>query len=425
MKKKISNLDVYAISLGCIIGFGAFMLPGSLFIPLGIKETIVAFLCMIFLLIPIVLSYHVLVKKYPNNSGGEFFYILKELGRAHGFFSGMFLAFSYITIISLNILNLYFVINLLFSFIPVIYRLGMLVIILSALLLTNLIHMCTAVKVSTILGVYLFLSVVSILLLFVFNKNIPKDLLISQTSLPFQFTNFLKIISIAPFAFIGFDTVVQLSEKIKNINKYTTVTSVVSGALIYISLSIITSISFDANSVSNVTWALGESVKSHLGIGFFYIILSAFLIAIVMGVNGFLLATTELFMSFAQNDLAPKTFAKANKSGTYGVSLLAIFAIALIFTQFGRDNVIILVDAASMGITLIYFYMSYITFKSDKFLGFISMLSSLVFVFLLTLPIFYKKIPALNNLSYYLFLGWIALGIIIYNLFIRSKKDKR
>ena len=74
LQKKLSPWQVWALAFGCIIGCGAFLLPGDSFlVKAGTLGTAIAFSLAALLMIIVALNYHYMINKYPV-AGGEFTY---------------------------------------------------------------------------------------------------------------------------------------------------------------------------------------------------------------------------------------------------------------------------------------------------------------------------------------------------------------
>ena len=91
LEKKLSQVNVWALAFGCIIGWGAFVMPGNTFLgkagPLG---TAIAMGFASFVMIIIAFNYNYMINKYPV-AGGEFTYTQKSFGKNHAFLCSWFL----------------------------------------------------------------------------------------------------------------------------------------------------------------------------------------------------------------------------------------------------------------------------------------------------------------------------------------------
>ncbi|MBQ1491945.1 MAG: APC family permease, partial [Blautia sp.] len=98
----LSRLDVGALSLSCIIGWGAFVMPGTTFLPMaGPIGTMIAIFISTLTMCVIGMSYYYLMVKNPG-IGGVYAYSKRELGRGHAFLSAWFLCLSYLVLIPQN-----------------------------------------------------------------------------------------------------------------------------------------------------------------------------------------------------------------------------------------------------------------------------------------------------------------------------------
>ncbi|EKF6979582.1 amino acid permease, partial [Campylobacter coli] len=96
------NYNILFFCIGCIIGWGAFALPGLLFLDMGLINSIVGLLLGALFIIIIATNYFKLSQMFPQ-TGGEFLYTLHFFGKKHGFVCGWFLILAYLCIIPLNL----------------------------------------------------------------------------------------------------------------------------------------------------------------------------------------------------------------------------------------------------------------------------------------------------------------------------------
>lgn len=92
LDRYLSRIDVWALSIGCIIGWGSFVMPGTTFLPLaGPGGTVIAMIISTAVTLVIGYNYFSLMKRYPG-TGGAYSYSSKMFGRDHAFLSSWFLS---------------------------------------------------------------------------------------------------------------------------------------------------------------------------------------------------------------------------------------------------------------------------------------------------------------------------------------------
>ena len=115
MDRYLSVTDVWAIAFGCIIGWGAFVMPGTTFLPVaGPGGTVVAMAISAFIMLIIGKNYAYLMIRHPG-TGGVYSYTKEAFGRDHAFLCSWFLCLSYISIVFLNATALFLVTRTLFG----------------------------------------------------------------------------------------------------------------------------------------------------------------------------------------------------------------------------------------------------------------------------------------------------------------------
>ena len=102
LKKHLNPMNVWAIALGCIIGWGSFINPGKKFLPnSGVAGTAIAMLLGAAVMIIIAFSYAYMVPKYPR-AGGEFTFTKACFGKIPAYTCGWFLVAAYLTNVPMN-----------------------------------------------------------------------------------------------------------------------------------------------------------------------------------------------------------------------------------------------------------------------------------------------------------------------------------
>ncbi|MBR2592903.1 MAG: amino acid permease, partial [Oscillospiraceae bacterium] len=111
LDRYLSPLDVWAMALGCMVGWGAFVMPGTTFLPVaGPAGTLIALTIGLAVMLTVAQSISFLMMRYPS-TGGIYSYTKEAFGRDHAFLCSWFLCLSYLTIVFLNGTALFLVIR--------------------------------------------------------------------------------------------------------------------------------------------------------------------------------------------------------------------------------------------------------------------------------------------------------------------------
>ena len=98
----LTPVHIWALSFGCAVGWGAFVMPGTTFLPkAGPLGTTLGIILGAIVMFIIGVNYHYLMNKFPSG-GGALTYTIKTFGYDHGFMSAWFLILVYVAIIWAN-----------------------------------------------------------------------------------------------------------------------------------------------------------------------------------------------------------------------------------------------------------------------------------------------------------------------------------
>lgn len=440
LKKNLKPINVWSLALGSIIGWGAFVMPGNLFLktagPLG---TAIGIIIGAFIMITISLSYGFMIRRFPV-SGGEFAFAFKGFGRRHAFICAWFLSLSYLSIVPLNATALGLIGRYMFPGIlqrGYIYTvagwdvyLGEVVFASFALVVFGFISI-KGIKTSGIIQTLMVFALVGSTFILAISAFINKKVSIINLQPLFApeaspIIGILRIVAIAPWAFVGFDTIPQVAEEFNFPSKKANILMIISivfGAMIYIIINTVTAIAFPWYEFisSNPSWATGTAVKQLMGNIGLFILGIGLLTAVLTGIMGFYVASSRLLLAMARAQALPRWFGFIHpKYRTPSNAIKFVMFLSLVAPWFGREVLLWIVDMSSIGAAFGYFYTSASTFKllmgekghiGLKIFSFIGSILSLGFVILLIVP----GMPAYLSLpSRILLMLWIALGIVFY-----------
>lgn len=439
--KTLSKKEIFSVALGSVIGWGAFVLPGNVFLKdYGLLNTAIGFLIAIFMLFFIEKSYALVMERVPK-SGGEYSFANELLGKKSAFVTGWGLLLAYISIIPLNATAVPMVLDkvfpaysqgvLLYNIAGFDVFLNDVLVSLGIIILFILINLKGLKEAALAQTICVFALVGSLLIIGLFTANdigVAEQQNMQSNLGKVDFNSIIRIIAFAPWAFIGFDTVAQMAADhkipVKKVSKITLI-AIIFGALIYNGLNLITAFGVNNNELDAVSWQTGEAVQRLVGSGLFYLLAVAMLGAVVSGLNGFFMGSSRLVLSMSDDYNIGKKIEQNGESVIMPKWIILFVGIcSLIVPLFGRNALFWFVDLSSVGASVAYFMTCACAYKiaklqSTKIISIMGMLVAFAFLVFLLTPFFKSNIAAP---SYYALLFWIVFGGIVYSFISRREK---
>lgn len=248
----------------------------------------------------------------------------------------------------------------------------------------------------------------------------------------------LAVIAVAPWAFVGFDTIPQAVEEFKfsaKKTKFIMVLSILFGAAVYVVCNTVTAAvipkgyeSWAAyiNDMPNLnvllslpTFHAGYQLFGTAGVVFLDITVLG---AILSGIIGFYMATSRLLYSMAKDKVLPGWFGQLHeKNKTPAHAILFVLIISLTAPFFGRTALGWIVDMSSIGAAIGYRFTFPTAYKFAKresnkgimVTGIIGSIMAFAFMVLLLLPIMIFNC-SLGKESYICLAAWIIIGCMFY-----------
>lgn len=451
LKRNLSPLNAWALAFGCIIGGGAFLMPGSRFLrssgPLG---TAIGMLIAMVLMLIIAVNYHYMLNCYPRE-GGAFTYTKELFGRDHAFLLSWFLGLSYLLIIPLNASALVLFGRALFGRLlssGFHYSFGGYDIYPGEILLAECILVIFGILsirgirfsgvMQTALAAVILFGILILAAAAVKSGSARLDSLLPlfspHGSILWQI---LSIVMIAPWAFVGFDTISQAAEefwfpsrRIFSIMAH----SIIIGALTYITICTITAAALPEGYGSWVSYIEQAPYQNGLlslpafqaafrimGNGGLIVISMTALAATVSGIIGFYTAASRLFYSMASGGMLPGWFGRLGRYHTPQNAVFFIMGFSLIAPFGGRAALDWFVDLASLGAAIGYGYTSACAArqarregsKQIQFTGTLGVILAVMFALLLLIPNAHSY-GTMNREAYLLLAVWGTLGFVFY-----------
>ena len=444
LDRYLSPLDVWGMALGCMVGWGAFAMPGNTFLPLaGPGGTLIAIAAGMLIMLIVGANFSYLMGR-SSMTGGVYTYTKDAFGRDHAFLSSWFLCLSYLTIVFLNGTAMFYVIRTMFNDAlqsgfhytiagNAIYPGETLV---SALVLFVIgILSVTAKpflqKLFTVLSIVMFAGVL-LTSAVCLPRSLTAEVLSSfgTAGINRGYAVF-SIVFLAPWAFVGFEITsfetAHFNFPIKKSGRLIAL-SIIAAAFAYalMPLVAVSSVPEGFSSWQEYISALG-SLKGVVSVPTFYAAQSAMgtfglavmtittAAAIFTGIIGGYRATTRVLSTMAEDRILSEKFS----STTY--SILFIMIISIMISFLGRNTLYWFVDLTSFGAIVGFGYTSAAAWKTAKTEGNKVMIAAGVVGTVISVAfLLVQLIPRLTAMEAmggeaHLFLAlWCLLGFIFY-----------
>ena len=465
LKKELSPMHVWAIAFGCIIGWGSFINPGKKFLPnSGVAGTAIAMVLGALVMVIIAFAYAYMVPKYPK-AGGEFTFTKSCFGQFPAYLCGWFLVAAYLTNVPMNSTAIGLIVDGIDGSLDILkfgfhYSIAGFDVWLGEILLAsfililfgilNILGVKKAGFIQTVLAVLLaicaFTLCISALIsskakginmqpIWGFNKSAAIAANATSENIG-EFANqsilsaILATFAIAPWAFVGFDTIPQAAEEFKFSYKKVMLIMVIAiafGCFVYTSNNTVAAAALEnwPERVMAGDWVLLVAAEELLGVFGKVLIGVGVSCAVLSGIMGFYLASSRLMYSMSRDGYLPAWFGKIDeKHGTPKNAMIFCIIVSLSGPILGREALGWFVDMSAIGASIGYFFTcasSLVTMKRDgdgssslRVLAIVGVCFSLAFMVLQLIPI-----PGLSGVhfgkeSYLMLIVWIVLGAIFY-----------
>ena len=458
--KYLSPLNVWALSFGCAVGWGAFVMPGTTFLPIaGPIGTVIGMLVGALVMLIIAYNYHYMINRYPD-AGGTYSYAKNTLGYDHGFLSAWFLTLVYIAITWANA-----------TAIPLVFRNLMGDVLQFGYLykvagydvyfgeaIVSLCVLCLSFFICVRGGNFLrYIQTIAALVLvggvvIGFYAAVSKGGNIFDITPQFSPNDtplgaIFGIAVLSPWAFVGFESISHSAEEFNFSHKKTFAilfVAVVTAAAAYIFLALM-AVSVLPEGYSNWVEYIGDlkNLHGYAGLPTFYavhsllgeagmmILFLTLLGAVLTGLVGNSLAASRLIFSMSRDDVISTSLSKLGQFKTPTKVFLLLMICSLPIPFLGRTAIGWIVDVNTVGATIAYAYASGIAFllarregnKIVQATGLIGTLISSFFFLYFMIPNFWA-VSAMSSEAYLILMGWSILGFIVFRyVFQKDRRD--
>lgn len=445
----LSPLDVWAISFGCTVGWGAFFRPGSTFLPAaGPLGTLIGMAISAAVMLIIGANVAFLMRHKPG-TGGIYTYTKEVLGRKHAFVCAWFLTLAYLAILLVNAISLFTVIRtLLGNSLEIGYRsyniggnvisLGEVGASMIALAFVGLLFINAKPllqKLQTVLAIVLLAGVLIVAAFCLPHLGSIRESFINSSSFGIhgnsQPLGILSVVMLTPLVFFGFESVsletAHFNFKIQR-SKWIIAASILLSSIVFIALTLISVCTTPDGYTSWQAYIadLGHmtglssvpsfySAKAIMGDAGLWVIGLAAMAAILTSMIAAYRATTRMLATMAENHLLSEKFLTTNHS------ILIIMVIAILISVLGKNVIECFWDLASLGAVIGFGYTSLSAWKLARKKGFwlstaagaFGTVASAAFaVVILSRKL--TSVEIMGNKTLLLLSVWCVLGLVFY-----------
>ena len=444
LSRYLTPLDGWALGFGCAVGWGAFVMPGTTFLPVaGPAGTVIALvLGMVFMLI-LAQSFSFLMRKSPR-TGGVYTYTKAAFGRDHAFLCSWFLCLSYLTIVFLNGTALFLVIRTLLgdslqlgSYYTVagnnIYfgEAAVSVIALVVVGLFAILAKPALQRIHTVLSVVLMAGVLVVACTCLPQALAQPELMSFGTEGLNPAYAVLSLVILAPWAFVGFEVISFDTSHFRfavKKSKGMMVAIILAAGFVYIAMSLVSVASApdgyaswaeylgDIDNLAGVasvpTFYAAQSIMGPFGL--IVVAISAFA-AIFTGIIGGYRATMRVLSSMAEDRILSDAFSRT------WFSILFIMVLSVGISHLGRNTLTWFVDLTSFGAIVAYGYTSASALKLARaegnrlvtVTGFLGTVIAIVFALVQLVPRI-SALEAMGSEAFLLLSLWCLVGFAFY-----------
>ena len=458
----LSPLAVWALSIGSAIGWGSLVVTSKSYLsqagPLG---SVLGLLIGFAMMLMVSSHYHYLANRYPG-SGGLYNYVKNIFGYDFAFLIAWFMFLIYISIFWANATSIplfarYFLRGVfktgyLYTIFGYEVYLGEALVTMAVMWLIGL--LCIKSKKATARSVVVMVLIFTVGITVCFAAAMigfsGSGMTMSPAFVPGAnaFRQVIRIAFISPWAFIGFETISHSAEeyRFKHSSMFRVLVSaviVITALYIFIVLMSVTAYPEGCSGWLDYISRLNEfegiaglpafyAANHYLGSAGVYILMASLLSLVLTSLIGMLRALSRLCYAAAQDGILPKRFTELNAKQIPANTILLVLLVSLPIPFLGRTAIGWIVDATTIGATIIYGFASVAVFKlsgqegakRNRFISGICLFILVAFAVFLLFPGLFSDYT-IETETYVLMAAWSFLGLLYFHSVIRKDYDRK
>ncbi len=455
--KYLSAWGAWALAFGCSVGWGAFVMPGTTFLPIaGPAGTAIGIGIGALAMLILAANYHYLMKLNPDG-GGAYSYTKTSFGYDQGFLCAWFLFLTYIAILWANATALPLIARTLLGGL---FRFGFHYeiagfhvyfgeILLSVSALAVAAWLCMrkklAIRVQIAMACILFFGVAFCFLAVLRQGgNLKPGFVPGETASHGIFT----IFSLAPWAFVGFESISHSGHEARYAPKknfWILAVAIVMAGLAYIFLTLLAVCRLPEGCTSWTDYI--QHMEEYEGIASQPVFFAAFsalgsagavilgicaLCGIGTGLIGNYIALSRLLVTLSEDGMAPAWIGEKDPDHAPRRAVLCILCVSVFLPFLGRTAISWIVDVTTVGATIAYAFASACAWKKAReskirrycFTGVLGMAVSLLFALEFLIPNLIS-VKTLSTESYLILAAWSILGFAYFRRILHTDRERR
>lgn len=383
----LSPLSAWALAFGCAVGWGAFVMPGTTFLPMaGPLGTALGIALGALVMGVIAFNFHFMMQRHPD-LGGPYAYVKELCNHDHAFLCAWFLVLTYAAIVWANATALALIARNLFGGV---FRFGFhydlagfevwggeILASVAVLLVAGAVVSVSkrwAARLQAFLALVLFggaaLALAAVLL-----RGGGTDLAPAFVPGNNRFlAQILGVAALAPWAFVGFESV---SHSVEGFRFQRRRVFPVMAAALAVSLFVYVALAVVAAAIRPEGFAdwpsyvaalprlsgvdalpVFNAVETAMGPAGVHILAATTLAAVLTGVLGFLTAASRLLVALSRDALLPRWLGVLNRAESPSRAIWALVAVSCFVPFAGRTAIGWIVDVTTIGASVAYGYVS-------------------------------------------------------------------
>ncbi len=449
-KAYLSPLGAWALSFGCTIGWGAFLIPGSSLLPKsGLLGSIIGIAVGTGIMFVIAHNYHTMIVQHPK-AGGAFTATRHMMNFDHGLLCAWFLCLTYLGLIWANCsavallarytLGDFFCGHFLYSVAGYDIYLEEIMLCMAAMLAAGGICLMSGRTAARAQIFFALLLAGGLIISFLLSlKAHPAQQSVKPMFLPGSspWLQIIKAVAIMPWAFVGFESVSHSSEEFTfspRLSFRIMAVAILMAAMAYLVMLLASVLILppqysdwvsyikdldNLNGIASVPTF--SAIQQALGKNGVVLLGFTMLGGLFSSLIGNLICLSRLLTIMSEKDILPSWLGERTSNGIPGNAILAIMGISMFIPFLGRTAIGWNVDVSNIGATIAYIYTSldvcrYSRVMGDRktrLFGIVGVVFSSLFFFLQLIPSY-----ALAKESFLILTGWVILGFILnYHVF--------